>query len=123
LVPKVRHATYPAATIHGGKPMTDYLAPGTYKVHTKTIRDMADRMDDDPTLGWGDVLSDEQEVCLMHVVLTVRRDAEPLGLNPASVLAVMCETDGTFVVDIGDVISLDFIDDNENDTFEGENNV
>jgi len=114
-VSKVRNATYSAATIpERGKRMIDFTKPGEYRVHTSKLRDATDLMADDPTLQWADLFTVDERVCLAYVAAEVRRSAGMLGLDAATVLATMCETDGAFVADtIGDEVILDFIKDDD----------
>jgi hypothetical protein len=94
--------------------MTDFTKPGEYRVHTSRLRDAADLMAADPTLQWADLFTVDERVCLAYVTVEVQRSAGPIGLDAATVLAIMCETDGVFVADtIGDEVILDFIKDDD----------
>lgn len=91
--------------------MSNPIVSGTYQCSTQDLRAIEARMEAGEDITWGDVLTPEQETCLMFVMKEVITASEPKGLDPAMVFATMIDVDGTFVAVVDSeslMVELDF---------------
>lgn len=86
------------------------LASGTYECSTTALRAIEARMEAGENVTWGDVLTEEQGVCLMFVLQEIRQSC-PEGVDPTLIFDHMIDHDGTLVAEVdaeNRSVSLDF---------------